>query len=115
MIVKMKCLAVLVVFGFLAGSARGDNPKTYRVTVSAVSMIGTTELQPGDYKLRVDPHGTKVVFTHVDTGKEIELEATVGTAEQKFENTAIHSDLANGTPRIVEIRLGGSKTKVGFK
>jgi hypothetical protein len=114
MSIMMKSLAIVIALGFFAGSASADSPKSYRISLSTVSKIGTVELQPGDYKLLVDTHNPKVQFTEVNGGKTIELEAKVETVETKFESTAIHSNRADGTNRIIEIRIGGSKTKVAF-
>ncbi len=112
---KMKYLAILVALGFFAGSVRGDDPKSYRLTLSTVSKIGGQELQPGEYKLLVDTQNPKVRFTEVKTGNEIELEAKVETVSEKIATTMIRSANGGEVRRIIEIRLGGSKTRVLFE
>jgi hypothetical protein len=115
MSLRMKCLTILVALGFFAGSARADNPKTYRFTLSTASQIGAADLRPGEYKLVVDTHDPTVLFTEERTGKEIPLEAKVETVAEKYEHTSIHSNRVGDVNRIVQIRLGGTKTAVNFE
>jgi len=113
--IRMNCLAIVVALGFLAGTAQGDNPKNYRISISQVSKIGAEELQPGDYQLAVHSHDAKVRFTHVNSGDAFEFEAKIEIVGEKIDNTAIHSDTSSGVNRIREIRLGGSKIRVIFE
>ena len=106
----IRCLALLVAVGLLAGSAYAD--QSYRITLPTVSKIGDTEFKPGDYKLVVD--GTKVLFTEVNTGKTTELEAKIEDAAAKHDGTAILSTRVDGDNKITEIRIGGSKTRIAF-
>jgi hypothetical protein len=111
--IKMTCLAALLAFGFLTAMASGDQPKSYRVTLSDVLKVGNAELKPGDYKLVVD--APKVRFTEVRTGKSVELEAKVENVDEKFDGTALHSQHVDGVRQLNEIRIGGSKTKIIFQ
>jgi len=109
----MRCLAILFAVAVFYGSARGDEPKQYRITLDRVAKIGATEFQPGEYKLLVD--APKVRFTELKSGKEVEIEAKVEAEESKFEHTMIHSRMGDdGIRKISEIRIGGSKTKIVF-
>ena len=112
---KVGFLAILVALDFFAGTAQADRPKNYRINLSVVSSVGDAELRPGEYKLLVDIHALTVRFTDVNSGKHIEFEAQVENVEEKFDTTEIHSQNIDGTNRIVEIRIGGTKTKVAFK
>jgi len=114
MTISMKWLCAIVAVGLFAGSALADEPKTYRITIGSASTIGSTELQPGDYKLVVDTHEPKVQLRHVNSGKTTELEAKVETGDRKHDNTAITSDRSSGSNRITQIRIGGSKIQVTF-
>lgn len=109
-----RVLAITVAMGFLAASAIADQPKSYRISIGSVSKIGAAEFQPGNYNLVVDSHDPKVKFTEVSSGKTIELEAKVEVTDRKFDSTQIYSIRSDGTNRITEIRIGGSKTRVGF-
>jgi len=106
----MKYLAIVAVFGLVAGSAYAD--QSYRITLSSVSKIGNIEFKPGEYKLVVDT--PKVRFTDLNTGKEVELAAKVEQAAEKNDHTAIHSKSVDGVAQISEIRIGGSKTRIAF-
>jgi hypothetical protein len=113
-VVQMKtktiCIAILLAFGFLTSIASAD--QSYRITLSNASKIGNIELQPGEYKLVVDM--PKVVFTELKTGKSIELAAKIENVDEKFANTQIHWSHVDGVRQIIEIRIGGSKTKIAF-
>lgn len=111
----VRAIAILAALGFFAGSAGADNPKTYRITLSNPSKIGPHDFQPGEYKLVVDTHDPKVIFTHLRTGEDISLEAKVETGDQKYDSTAIRSTTESGVRRIIEIRIGGSNTRVAFE
>jgi hypothetical protein len=106
----MTWIAIPLAFGFLAAIASAD--QTYRITLTDASKIGTTELQPGDYKLVVD--ASKVVLTDLRNDKSIELEARIENMDEKVRATEVHSDRADGDNHITEIRLGGSKTRIVF-
>ena len=108
---KMTCIAILLLFGFLANVASAD--ETYRITVPSDSKIGASEFPAGDYKITV---GTpKIVLTALKTGKPIELTGKVESAEKKFSTTEIHSKKVDGVAQISEIRIGGSKTRITFE
>ena len=76
---KMTCIAILLAFGFLTATANAD--QSYKFTLNSACKIGSTDVQPGDYKLVVG--GPKSVLTHLKTGKSFELDATVDSADQK--------------------------------
>jgi hypothetical protein len=113
---KMKCLTMFLALGFFAGVALGDNPKTYRINLRTASKVGSDVLQPGEYKLGVHAHSPNVVFTETNTGQEFRVDAKVETAPEKFNQTAVHSQAADGgAARITEIRFGGTKTRIVFQ
>jgi hypothetical protein len=107
--------AVLLALGCFSVVALGDEPKSYSIALDTASKIGTAELQPGNYKLLLHSHSPEVLLREKSSGKETTLMAKVETADAKFTHTAITADMASGSRRIVEIRIGGSKTKVIFK
>jgi|KBSSwiStaDraftv2_1062776.scaffolds.fasta_scaffold121716_3 hypothetical protein len=109
---KATFLAAVLSIGLLSGVAAGDQPKTYRISISSASKIGTTEFQPGDYELVVDQ--PKVRLTERKTGKSVEIEAKVENLENKVPSTMIQSETVNGVSMIRHILIGGSKTKVAF-
>lgn len=96
----------------LIAPARAD--KRYQVTMTNAAMVGSIQLQPGDYHLVLD--NSKVRFTGLKTGKEVEVDAKIDdSAEKKFERTEIHSQRVEDATLITEIRLGGTKTRVVFR
>ncbi len=99
----------------LAGSlvAGTPNVKTYRISLSNPSKIGSNPLAPGDYKLAIDTASVRV--TEVKTGKSVEVTAKVEAGEKKFGQTAITSQKVDGIDEIREIRLGGSKILIAFQ
>lgn len=85
--------------------------KTYSVTLFQPSVVGGTELQPGDYK--VDVQDTKVV---IKSGKtSVESTVKVETGDQKFNATSVRYANGDGKYRVQEIRLGGTNTKLVFE
>lgn len=110
---KTAITAVLVTLGLFAGRATGDQSKSYSITLGTVSKIGDAELAPGDYRFVMD--GPKVRFTEVKTGRTFEVEAKFEEMDQKSDFTAVHSQRVDGTTRIVEIQISGSKTRISFQ
>ena len=108
-----KMLAVLVVALASLSFAGTPNTKTYKINLSYPSKVGINQLAPGEYKLAVDTAAVRMV--ELKTGKAIEIAAKVETAEDKFENTAITTEMVDGVAEIREIRLGGSNIHIDFR
>ena len=108
---RMKCLAILLVIGFFAAGAFGDEPKSYRINLAADFRVGGTDFQAGEYRLVVD--AAKVRFIELKTDKAVELAAKVETVDNKFDATEIHSKNVNGVTQISEIRI--RKTRIIFE
>ena len=103
----------ILVVGVLALSTLSfASTKTYEITLSSPSKIGTTQLAAGAYKLKVD--GANVVFTNLDTSKQVTATVKVDTVDKKYEVTAIDSTKTGDVEQINAIELGGSKTKLEF-
>jgi VCBS repeat-containing protein len=71
------------------------------------------DLQAGEYKVALA--GSKVTFTALKTGKSVETEATVQTADKKFPLTLVDAESVSGANKIHEIDLGGTTTKLMFQ
>jgi hypothetical protein len=99
----------LLSFAILAASALA-NAKTFSVTLFQPSVIGGSELQPGEYKL--DLNESKVVIRSGKTSAEAQVK--VETGDQKYSSTSVRYQNGDGKYRIQEIRLGGTKTKLVF-
>jgi hypothetical protein len=109
---KIVWILTFAVLGVLAAGAGADQTKSYLITFRNDVKAGTATLDAGEYKLVVD--APKVRFTEVQSGKSVEVDATINTTETKFDNTAIVSQQVDGKTQITEIQLGGSKTKITF-
>jgi hypothetical protein len=96
-------------FLLLAGLAVAGS-RSYTVSLSKPNMLGSTELQPGDYKLEINK---KVILRR---GKvETESPVKVEQGDVKFASTVVrYIGSADGKLRIQEIRIGGTKTKLLF-
>jgi hypothetical protein len=79
------------------------------VTLSQPSTLKGTELKAGEYKLNVQEDKVTVV-----NGKQtLEVPVKVESVEQKYESTSVRF-VGTEKPKITEIRIGGTKTKLVF-
>src|SRR6476619_6688839 len=99
----------LLVFAILTLSAVAC-AKSFSVTLFQKSIIGGAELQPGDYKLEL----AESKVTMRSGQKTAEAAVEVQTADEKFSSTSVKYQNGDGKYRILEIRLGGTKTKLLF-
>ena len=106
---KIKFLIGFALLGLSLASA-----KSYEISVDSVSKAGDVQLQPGLYKVSID--GAKVKFTAETSGKSVETNATVDTANKsKFDTTSLETEQVKGVTTIHEIDLGGTLTKIKFQ
>jgi len=81
---------------------------TYHVRIADPTWVGTTELKPGEYDVKVD--GDKVTFKQ---GKNIvAVSAKVETNASKFSDTQMDIKTENGQAKLRELDLGGTKSKI---
>src|SRR5881394_1082517 len=102
----------LVVAGLALSSLTIVSAKTYEITLSNPTKVGSVQLKPGQYKLKVD--GSNAVFTDLNSAKSFTTPVKVENGDKKFDDTRVQSVKDGQTDRINEIDLGGSKTKLGF-
>ena len=103
-----KVLLSLSVLAFAANAA------AYKVTLSQPAVVQGKTLKAGEYRLNVED--TKVTIVN---GKEsVEVPVKVESVEQKYDNTSVRytgtDKPATEKPKITEIRIGGTKTKLVF-
>jgi hypothetical protein len=84
--------------------------KSYDFTIGAPTHVGTTELKPGEYRVKLD--GTQAIIRDQQSGKSITVNVKVEHAGQKFDQTSVQSANKDGHDRVIEIDLGGSDTKL---
>jgi hypothetical protein len=100
-----KLLLTFAILGLTVAQAA-----SYRVTLFQPSLVGNTELRPGEYRLELTEN--KVVLSKA--GASVEANVKVESAESKFNSTSVRYQNGDGKYRIQEIRLGGTKTKLVF-
>ena len=105
---RMRLLLVALLGTMLASA------KTYQFTLSNPSQAGSTKLNAGEYKVKVE--GQKVMLEDAQ-GREVHASVKLEQAAQhyNFQETEVALSKANGGERIDWIGLGGSKSKIVFQ
>jgi hypothetical protein len=81
---------------------------SYHVRIADPTWVGTTQLKPGDYLVKVE--GDKVTFKQ---GKNVvAVGAKVETNAAKFSDTQMDIRTENGQAKLKELDLGGTKSKI---
>ncbi len=83
---------------------------TYKVQIFQPSVVQGNQLQAGEYKLSVQ--NDKVTIT--GQKQSIEVPVKVETSDRKFDMTVVRYSTDNGKNTILEIHLGGTKTRLVF-
>ena len=86
--------------------------KTYDLVFSSPVKAGTTELKPGEYKLKVK--GNTAEFTSVDTNKTFTAPVKLENSAKRHDVTAVDTTKQDGANQIQKIELGGSTTDLDF-
>lgn len=98
-----KFLVAFALLGLAVASA-----KQYSLTLFQPSVLGSTELKAGDYKLEVT-NDKVVIRGRRQTG---EAPVKVETGGEKYRSTSVRYANGNGKYQIQEIRLGGTNMKL---
>jgi flagellar hook assembly protein FlgD len=81
---------------------------TYHVTLLKPTVVAGQELKPGDYKVEVN--NNTAVISH---GKRsVETKVKTESADKKYDSTVIRYELDGAKYKLLEIGIGGSKTKL---
>jgi hypothetical protein len=86
--------------------------KNYELTLSSTTKVGSVQLKPGQYTLKVQ--GDKATFTEVETAKQFTTTVKVENGAQKFDTTRVDANKDGNVDVVKDIELGGSKTKLEF-
>jgi hypothetical protein len=86
--------------------------KNYELTLSSPTKVGSLQLKPGQYTLKVQ--GDKATFTFVETSKQFTTDVKIQTTDQKFDTTRVDASKDGGVDVVKDIELGGSKTRLEF-
>src|SRR6204780_3073142 len=101
----------LMIGVFAVASLAFAGGKTYNVTLSKPSKVGSLQLLAGNYQLKVD--GANAVFTDAKR-HSFSTAVKVENGSKKFEYTAVDSTESGATELVHSITLGGSATKIEF-
>ncbi len=101
-------LLLFAVFGLSVVSA-----KTYSIQLDTKALLGTTALQAGQYKVKLD--GNKAVLTNVDNRKSVEANVKVNTETRKYDYTALEMRKASDGEHLQAIELGGTNMRLQFQ
>jgi hypothetical protein len=103
----MKFSKLTLCFGILA-VAVASAASSYNVSLASSTMVGQTQLKPGQYKVEVE--GDKAVFK---SGKNTvaEAPATAQQNPQKYSDTTL---LTSGG-KLEEIHVGGTNVRIVLK
>src|ERR1700722_16046957 len=100
----------LIIMGALTLSSLGiASAKSYDIVLQTPAMAGTSELKPGEYKLKVE--GSQAVFTGQDA-KSFSVPVKIESNDKKFANTSVETTNQGGMDNIQTIDLGGSNTRL---
>jgi hypothetical protein len=101
-----KVLPFFLVAGLAVASAR-----SYTVNLFQPTMVGTTELKPGEYKIEVNDQKAVIRKGKVQTESPVKVEE----GDTRFDTTVVrYVNNPDGKVRIQEIRIGGTKTRLLF-
>ena len=103
----MKTILLLFATMCLAVATAAEN---HKLNLFYPSLVGETELQPGNCRLTVNDN--QVVIKQ--GRKKVEASVKVETVDEKFKSTTVRYNNGDGKYRISEIRLGGTNTKLVF-
>ena len=98
----------IVVFVAILALAAAASAKSYSITLYEPSVIGGTELKPGNYSLELIDQ--KVV---IRKGKQMgEAAVKIESADSKYSSTTVRYSNGDGKFHIQEIHLGGTNMKL---
>jgi hypothetical protein len=101
-----KVLPLFLVAGLAVAGAR-----SYTVNLFQPSLVGATELKPGQYKIEVNDNKAIIRQGKVQTESAVKVEE----GDTRFDTTVVrYVNSTDGKVRIQEIRLGGTKTRLVF-
>src|SRR5580704_1717546 len=108
----MNLRSLLIVGAVALSSAALASAKTYDITIPTPTKAGGVQLQPGQYKVKIE--GSQAVFTD-SRNKSFSVPATVENADQKFSYTSVETAGHDGMDTIQAIDLGDSNTRVKLR
>jgi len=80
------------------------------ITLADSYVVAGTKLSRGEYKVQVDGDKVKIYSTK----QSVETTAKIETGNEKYRTNSLKYDNGGNSPRIIEIRLGGTNIKIVF-
>src|SRR3984885_1794361 len=105
----MNAKSLLIVGALTLASIGVASAKSYDVVLIEPAMAGTTELKPGEYKVKVQ--GSEAVFTDQNS-KSFSVPVKIENGSKKFGYTSIESTNNGGMDTIKAIDLADSTTRL---
>jgi hypothetical protein len=106
----LKRIALLAAVALVSVSLA--SAKSYTIRISDACKAGPVQLQPGEYKVKLD--GSKVILQD-SKGRTIEAPARVEEADRKFDYSSVVTSRTDSGTRLNWIGLGGTKTRIVFE
>jgi hypothetical protein len=104
-------LALCSLFVLSAGP-KTQSTKSYEISFSSNTKVGSTTLKPGDYSVKAS--GDNAIFTQTETGKQFTVPVKQESGDKKFDDTHVNAVKEGDVQVVNEIELAGSKTKLEF-
>lgn len=99
-----------VVFSFAVLGLALASAKSYTVNLFEPALAGNTELKAGEYEVSVAGQNVVLKGAKVESQSPVKVE----TVEKKYDATSVKYIVNGGKRQILEIHLGGTKTKLVF-
>ena len=89
--------------------------KSTEIDLYRASQVAGTTLQPGTYKVAVNPSGSTAQVTFVQNGKQMaSVTGQLVQLAKKSDTTSVTMDTSSAVPAISQIDFEGSQTAVSF-
>jgi len=108
----MKNRSLLLAGALVLASFTIANAKSYDIVLSEAVTVGSVQLKPGEYRVKVE--GTNAIFTNVDNDKTFTTPVKIENTGKKHDTTAVETTKAGGSDKVQAIELGGSETTLEF-
>ena len=109
MLIRFIAAFAVVALVAFAGSIPVKGP-TYHVVISEAAVVGSTTLQPGEYKVTVS--ADKAVFILDKNTQEVPVKVENG--QKKFADNQVLFDTKGAQNFLKQICVGGTKTTLNF-
>jgi hypothetical protein len=107
----MKIKSILASGALILSLAAIGSARSWDITLSTKTKIGSTMLPAGNYSVKVDKDQAQFVS---DTGKKFTVPVKVQNDAKKFEQTEMKTQMQGDTTVVNIIDLGGTNEELQF-